>query len=131
MDAEELFDIIELDRMTGNDRVLWMHIGVTRRAAEEAVEWLEKNITNRYGYEIVTTWLHAGDLEVDGVVDGISLYPEGTVHFKGVRDQRVPAKRWMNNQWVGAQTDQPFSKIAQQAMEAAYDAWVLKQQKGS
>lgn len=124
-EQEELFDIIEIDRMTGNDRMLWMHVGVTRKAANQATAWLEKNITNRYGYEIVTTWLHAGGLQVELTAGDVFVYPEGTVRFKSSssRDQSVPAKLWPNNQWVDAITDQPFSKIAQESMWAAYDAW--------
>lgn len=54
-DPDERVDIVEVDRMTGNDRTMWMHENITRAEAEEAIDWKVKNITNRYGYEIVPT----------------------------------------------------------------------------
>lgn len=55
MNPDERVDIVETDRMTGNDRTMWQHIGITRAKAEETIAWMEANITNRYGYEIVPT----------------------------------------------------------------------------
>jgi hypothetical protein len=52
---EGLVDIVEIDGMTGNDRTMWMHVGITREEAEAAVEWKVANITSRYRYEIVPT----------------------------------------------------------------------------
>jgi hypothetical protein len=53
--TEELVDIIETDNLTGNDRTMWQHVRVTRGQAESSIEWMKKNITNRYSYEIVPT----------------------------------------------------------------------------
>lgn len=55
MSVTEQVDIVETDRMTGSKRTMWQHIDITRAKAEETVAWMEKNITNRYGYEIVAT----------------------------------------------------------------------------
>lgn len=65
MSADERCLVIEQDRMTGAIRRL-NNLAVdpwgdtfTREQAEASVAWLEKNITNRYGYEIrpVTVWM--------------------------------------------------------------------------
>lgn len=55
MTEPELVDVIELDKMTGNERVIPLDSKVTKEAAAQSIEWREKNITNRYSYYTVPT----------------------------------------------------------------------------
>lgn len=49
----EKYDIVEVDTMTGNERILPMSRGLSREGADREIKWRLQNITARYTYRLV------------------------------------------------------------------------------